>query len=106
MIRSVYLLILTFLFATSSYGQTGSISGKVISGDTNETIPLATIQILGTTLGTAADTDGSFSLTDVPIGNQTLIIRSLGWQTNTIELKIEAFKNQILVEKECALVQP
>jgi hypothetical protein len=53
-----------------SYGQTplGSIRGAVLSESTEEPITGANIVVLDTNLGAAADVDGRFVITGVPVG--------------------------------------
>ena len=43
------------------------ITGKVLDKNTKEPLPGATVKIKGTTIGTAADIDGSFKLTELEI---------------------------------------
>ncbi len=89
-----YLTILTLFFsclATYTYGQTtenrGTLSGKVSTGD--DGLPFASIQLMGTNIGTNADEQGNFRLEDVPVGQQTLKISQVGYQslTRTVEIK-------------------
>ncbi|MGD1890471.1 MAG: TonB-dependent receptor domain-containing protein [Cyclobacteriaceae bacterium] len=89
-----YLTILTLFFsclATYTYGQTtenrGTLCGKVSTGD--DGLPFASIQLMGTNIGTNADEQGNFRLEDVPVGQQTLKISQVGYQslTRTVEIK-------------------
>ncbi|MEO1022329.1 MAG: TonB-dependent receptor [Bacteroidota bacterium] len=78
-------------FSTAS-AQTGSISGTVFTDDTKESVPFATIQIAGTSIGLAADINGVFTIPNVPIGEQTITIRSVGYQT--YEQVVEVIANR------------
>ena len=53
-------------------------------------MPAATVQVVGTSLGTAADTQGNFVINDVPAGKQKIEIRLLGYQPTTKSVTIVA----------------
>jgi hypothetical protein len=63
-------------------GKITTISGKGLS-DVN-------IQIQGTQLGTSTKKDGSFSLSGLPVGNQTVQISRVGYQKKQKSITIEA----------------
>ena len=75
--RNLLTLALIFIFTVAVQSQSGgSISGKLIDEDTEETIPLATVRVLqqsDSTLvaGKASDTDGKFS---IPVRNGSYIV--------------------------------
>ncbi|UOG74724.1 TonB-dependent receptor [Hymenobacter tibetensis] len=52
-------------------------------GPNKEAIPGATVVVKGSTLGTATDADGNFSLT-LPDGNATLVISSIGFANQEV----------------------
>ncbi|TDN39955.1 TonB-dependent receptor [Hymenobacter sp. UV11] len=58
------------------------VKGRVV-GPNNESIPGATVVVKGTTLGTTSDESGNFSL-NLPDGNATLVISSIGFATQEI----------------------
>lgn len=68
------------------YGQNGTIKGKIL--DKQSELPLmgASVELLGseTPKGVITDFDGYFTLTDVPIGRQTIRISYIGYETSTI----------------------
>lgn len=74
---------LTLVFLTIAVGQAfsqGSITGKVIDEDNKEALIGATVFVKGTTTGTITDLDGSFTLSNVSTGSQTLTISFVGYQ--------------------------
>jgi len=75
-----YIIAFILLFALNSNAQKtdAMLFGGVKSGE--EHIPFATITIKGTTIGTAADATGHFKMTDIPLGNQTIIISAIGYK--------------------------
>jgi hypothetical protein len=61
----------------------GFIVGTVLDAATGQPVPSATI-VVGTIVRSMVDSDhGKFILQNVPIGNQTLVIRSIGYATET-----------------------
>ncbi|NVJ48019.1 MAG: mucoidy inhibitor MuiA family protein [Cytophagia bacterium] len=58
----------------------GSVSGYVFGSDDGLPLPQATVLVKGTTVGTATDMNGFFSM-QVPSGSSTLVFRFLGYVT-------------------------
>ena len=75
LLLSALLLIPAMLFA-----QSGSISGKVLDEYKNP-LPGATVTVLGTTHGAAADVNGAFTLKGLTPGKQTLVVKFIGYAT-------------------------
>ena len=68
--------------------ETVTISGTIVEANTNETLPNANIQVLdakrkGTTTGTTSDTNGKFTLENVP-SDASIQISYVGYETKTI----------------------
>ncbi|MCY4158368.1 MAG: carboxypeptidase-like regulatory domain-containing protein [Bacteroidetes bacterium] len=80
---NVLLLILSVLPATALAQNTGKISGQITDATTGETLPGASVVIVGTTLGTAADLDGNYFIIGVPVGTYTVQAQFVGFQTQT-----------------------
>lgn len=92
----VGLLSVTLLFPKDVFSQgTGSITGTIFDGNTNLTLPGATITIAGTTEGTSSDVDGRFILSNLPSGTINLEISFVGYLTKqrSIELGEGETKN-------------
>ena len=82
-------LIILFAVAHRASAQdTGTLTGKV--SDQQGGLPAATVQVVGTSLGTAADTQGNFVINNVPAGKQKIEIRLLGYQPTTKSVTIVA----------------
>lgn len=64
------------------------ISGHVIEKKTAESIPYATILLVGTDMGTTTSNDGEFTLSGLAAGKYTLRISAVGYKTifKTVEL--------------------
>lgn len=67
-------------------GFTQSVTGTVTDGTSKEPLPYSQLVWMGTTLGTISDADGKFSLAFSNSGNKTLIVKSLGYETDTLEI--------------------
>ena len=65
--------------------------GDVQSG--KEHIPFATITVKGTTIGTAADATGHFKMTDLPVGEQTIVVSAVGYKPFEQKVVFEAKKS-------------
>ena len=84
-----FLHIILILFAQQALAQdTGTLMGKV--SDAQGALPAATIQVAETSLGTAPDLEGNFTITQVPAGEQEIEIRLLGYQPYTKKVTIIA----------------
>ncbi|WP_114749447.1 SusC/RagA family TonB-linked outer membrane protein [Pleomorphovibrio marinus] len=77
-----------------------TISGMV-SDQNGEPIPGATVSVPGTTIGTATDMDGKYSIT-VPEG-VNLVFSFIGFESQTITTGSQSTVNIILIESTAAL---
>jgi len=79
------------LIATSQ--NTGSIAGKLTDKEfNNEPLPFANIIIKGTTVGTTSDDDGLYIFENLEPGAYTLVYSFVGYETQEIEIEVEADK--------------
>ncbi|HLT71864.1 MAG TPA: TonB-dependent receptor [Cyclobacteriaceae bacterium] len=72
------LIIMILLVGLGASAQTGSVSGTVLS-DQARPVEFANVGITGTSLGSATDQDGKFLIDNVPAGNHTLVVSSVGY---------------------------
>ncbi|MFT4604224.1 MAG: outer membrane receptor protein involved in Fe transport [Rhodothermales bacterium] len=63
---------------------TGKISGVVMESDTGETLPGASVVVVGTQLGTITDVDGSYFIIGVPVGSYDIQASFVGFSTATV----------------------
>ncbi|MEM7658873.1 MAG: carboxypeptidase-like regulatory domain-containing protein, partial [Bacteroidota bacterium] len=79
-LKQVFMFTLAMiLLAATVSGQTGKIVGT-ITDEAGIPLPGTTIRVDRTTLGATSDQNGTFRLSSVPSGNQTLLITLLGFQ--------------------------
>lgn len=65
--------------------QTGNISGKVLDGKTREPLAFANILVVGTNRGAMSRVDGSYFITNVPVGVHAVQATYMGYESKTIE---------------------
>jgi TonB-dependent starch-binding outer membrane protein SusC len=76
--RKVLLLGLTLLLTSAlAFAQSRVITGTVTSTEDNMGVPGATVLVKGTTIGTATDLDGKYSI-NVPAGSNVLVFSFVG----------------------------
>jgi hypothetical protein len=66
-----------------------TISGKVRDNQTGESVPGATVMIVGTQRGAAANVEGLFSIPDLPTGKTTVSVSALGYKALRKEVDLE-----------------
>ncbi len=74
------------LFGTFSvFAQTGAVTGVVTDAGDGSPLPGATIVVKGTTLGTATDIDGKYSINVQP--NQVLVFQYVGYTSQEVTVQ-------------------
>jgi hypothetical protein len=63
-----------------------TLTGIVRDISTGETLPFASIQVAGTTLGTTTNSDGYFTLLKVPSDTCTIVIQYVGYEKTNLYL--------------------
>ena len=58
-----------------------NIFGHILDAASGEHIPYATVAIKGTTIGCAADATGHYNLNNLPVGEHTIVVSAIGYQT-------------------------
>jgi iron complex outermembrane receptor protein len=76
-IKSILFILCTFSMILA---QNGSISGTVTDENGNG-LPGANLVVNGTSLGAATDTDGAYSINNVPAGSYTVTATYIGYQS-------------------------
>jgi len=65
--------------SSEAQAQAGSISGRVTDAGTGAPVSAAQVQVAGLTLGTVSGDDGTYRISNVPVGTYTLIVRRIGY---------------------------
>ena len=71
------------------FAQDGTITGTVTDAETSEPLPGATVQVAGTSVGTATNVNGMYELS-APSGTQTLQVSFVGYDTVERDVQVEA----------------
>ena len=98
--RKLCVLLFLLLLASVSSAQSGlveTVRGKVVSGDPNNELVQAAIHVEGSdpVIGTVTDETGSFSF-KVPVGRQRLIVSSMGFLSQEIDVLVNTGKEVML----------
>jgi TonB-linked SusC/RagA family outer membrane protein len=83
--RSIYLSLLACLFSAFAWGQTRQVTGRVVS-DSSQPIIGANINVKGAATTVATDNEGRFSINIPDRDNVVLVISSVGYTTQTINV--------------------
>ena len=96
--KKVYVLSLLFLvvfdclvFASEKKQTDANLVGHVVDKSTKEHLALVNIAIEGTTIGTTTDASGHYFLKNLPEGDFTLVVSSIGYAT--ITKRVSVMKN-------------
>jgi TonB-linked SusC/RagA family outer membrane protein len=96
---SVFSLLLLVLFSASAFAQTRRVSGRVTVEGSGEGIVAASVNVVGTSVGTYTDDQGRYSL-NVPDGPTTLRVRRIGYTQKTIALPAGATDANISLARD------
>jgi len=80
--------LLTIFFCTNISAQQFSIEGTVKDKETNKNLGYANIRVISTTIGTAANLQGSYELI-LNAGRHTLVVSYIGYYSDTVYVKLE-----------------
>ena len=105
-------LILISFNSPNLLAQYGRISGKIVDYETGEALIGCNVLLEGTSIGAAADIDGNYNISSVPVGRYNIIFSNIGYSKSKIEnieilsgsttivnysLKTESFKTDEVV---------
>jgi len=74
----------------------GVVTGKIVDSTTNEPLIGATVMLMNTAIGAVADLDGVYTIDRLPAGNQTLVVRLMGYQTLNVEVNVIAGQRVVI----------
>ena len=79
--RNLLMLLLMLSFHAAVFGQnTGKVSGKVTDKQTGEPLIGASVTVRGSSASAVSDNSGSFTLTHVKAGKNTIVISYVGYE--------------------------
>lgn len=74
------ILFLLLILTLKIYGQNGSISGAIVDS-TGYPLPDVNVKIKGSYIASATDTEGKYTLKNVPTGEYTVQVSAIGYKT-------------------------
>jgi hypothetical protein len=66
----------------------GAVTGRVLDATTNQPIPNAIVSV-GSLFTATADAAGAFTMQHIPIGLQSVTVRSPGWSTESASIRVK-----------------
>lgn len=95
MLDRVHIHVLLLLLVTATAGtalaqSTGRVAGTLLEAETNRPLVGANVLLEELSRGAISDAEGRFSLPDVPAGEYTLTASSVGFQTLSQSVRVEA----------------
>ena len=98
---STFLLLITQL----SFGQTYKLEGKILDASNKSGLPFANISLEETTLGSASDADGRFSIEKINAGTYTVIASYMGYSTYKMTITIPNEDGELTILLEAEAIQ-
>ncbi len=98
MLKSLLILTLIIIYSFNLMGQTGTISGQVLSEIEDDPIISATVHLLDSKIGTYTNREGHFTIKDIPVGKKSFKISSLGYKDTVITLEINKGLNKVSIK--------
>ncbi len=80
--------------------QSVTISGKIVDRSSGETLPFASVQVIGTNIGSSSNQDGYFTVLKVPTDTSTLIFSYLGYQMLRYQITPDSKFKQLVIGME------
>ena len=90
LIPSVAFGLVLLLLPGLAWAQQGTVTGTVTEAETGQTLPGATVQIVDEGTGAATNVDGSYRITGVPAGEQTVRVSFVGYQSDERMVNVPA----------------
>lgn len=102
--RSVLLAaVVGFLGAQVAMAQERVVRGRVVDAETDNPVQSPTVSIVGTTLSTVGEADGTFVLRNAPTGAVTLLVRRIGYRRQ--EVQVGANQNEVTVRLDSDILR-
>ncbi|MFC1569799.1 TonB-dependent receptor domain-containing protein [bacterium] len=85
---TIAIYVIGLMIQSSAFGY-GRIEGTVIDNQTQQPLPGANVQILGTVLGSSANMDGQFQIRNVHPGIYQIHVSMISYRARTVDIKIQ-----------------
>ena len=107
LLYTLSILFISFSLFANTNKSDANLVGHVIDAATGEHLPFVTIQLANTSIGAMSGASGHFLMTNLPVGETTLIFSMVGYKTVEASLLLEADKTveiNIAMEEESMLI--
>ena len=98
MLKKLPLLMFALVFLMGigqSYAQEGTITGTVIDSTTSETLPGASILIEDLGTGATTDSEGNYTIENVPVGTYMVTASFVGYDRKAVEVEVTEGSNMV-----------
>jgi TonB-dependent receptor len=99
---TLILLIISLGVAAKPLADDAVVNGRIKDKLTGEYLIGVSVQIKGTNFRATTNTEGFFRFTNIPTGNQTLIVSYLGFTTKEVNIVASKTTQEVLVELDAA----
>lgn len=82
-IKFFLIVALSLTINSQTINKVGSLKGIVIDSDTKSPLIGANVILVGHSIGAATNTEGDYSISNIPVGNYTVQFRFVGFETVT-----------------------
>jgi outer membrane cobalamin receptor len=86
----LFLIIVGLSIPLRAMQEPGSLTGRVVSEGTRESIPSANVYFRGVHIGASTNAEGYYSIGHIPPGTYSIIVSAIGYTTIYDEISIEA----------------
>ena len=91
--RKIFLILFLGVIVSSAiFAQHGSVRGFVYDEESGEPMIFTNVYLKGTIYGMATDVNGYYNITKIPVGNYSLVVSYLGYDTLMIDIIIRRDK--------------
>src|SRR5688500_6313980 len=98
----VAVLLLSTLSAAGAAQTAATVRGRVIDSQSGNGITAAQVSIEGTRLGTTTDATGAFTISGVPEGVRSVVVRRIGYTLQRRQVTVGAAMNELSFSLEAA----
>ncbi|MHB8578864.1 MAG: TonB-dependent receptor [Ignavibacteriaceae bacterium] len=91
-INYLMFLFICFMGSINLYSQNtskGTIIGRITGSEDKKALPFATVMVVGTNNGAAADLDGNYIIRNIAAGKQIISVSYVGYETKNIHVIIK-----------------
>ncbi len=101
--KSLVTAVLMFLGILTAQAQSTTVSGTITDGQNKQTLAGISVTVKGKVIGTITGTNGNFSLTTTTAPPFTLVVSSIGYKTQEVEVTASKAGLDITMEEQAVM---